>query len=33
VDGKPLGERNPKYLLDDYVKFIRFGQWRVERTG
>ena len=33
VDGKPLGERNPKYLLDDYVKFIRFGQWRIERTG
>ena len=33
VDGKPLGERNPKYLLDDYVKFIRFAQWRIERTG
>jgi predicted helicase len=33
VDGKPLGERNPKWLNDDYVKFIRFGQWRVEKTG
>jgi hypothetical protein len=21
---KPLGEKNPKWLLDDYVKFIRF---------
>jgi len=27
VDGKPLGERNPKWLNDDYVKFIRFAQW------
>jgi len=26
VDGAPLGERNPKWLQDDYVKFIRFGQ-------
>lgn len=33
VDGKPLDEKNPKWLQDDYVKFIRFGQWRVERTG
>jgi len=33
VDGKSLGERNPKWLQDDYVKFIRFGQWRIERTG
>ncbi|GMV35868.1 MAG: hypothetical protein AMXMBFR61_03760 [Fimbriimonadales bacterium] len=32
-DGKPLGERNPKWLNDDYVKFIRFAQWRIERTG
>ncbi len=29
VDGKPLGEKNPKWLQDDYVKFIRFGQWRI----
>lgn len=33
VDGKPLGERNPKWLNDDYVKFIRFAQHRIERTG
>ena len=33
VDGSPLGERNPKWLNDDYVKFIRFAQWRIERTG
>ena len=33
VDGKPLGEKNPKWLNDDYVKFIRFAQWRIERTG
>ncbi|MBA7596877.1 hypothetical protein ES703_03867 [subsurface metagenome] len=32
VDGKPLGERK-HWLQDDYVKFIRFGQWRIERTG
>ena len=33
VDGKPLGERNPKGLQDDYVKFIRFAQWRIQQTG
>ena len=33
VDGQPLGERNPKWLQDDYVKFIRFGQWRIARSG
>ena len=32
VDGKPLGERNPKWLQDDYVKFIRFGQHRIQQT-
>jgi len=32
VDGQPLGERNPKWLQDDYVKFIRFAEWRIERT-
>ena len=31
LDGAPLGERNPKWLNDDYVKFIRFAQWR-DRT-
>ncbi|MEG4317632.1 MULTISPECIES: type ISP restriction/modification enzyme [unclassified Microcoleus] len=33
VDGVPLKERNPKWLQDDYVKFIRFGQWRISQTG
>ncbi len=33
VDGKNLGEKNPKGLQDDYVKFIRFAQWRIETTG
>jgi len=32
VDGKPLGERNSKWLQDDYVKFMRFGQWRIDET-
>jgi predicted helicase len=32
-DGAPLGERNPKWLNDDYVKFIRFAQWRIAQTG
>ncbi len=33
VDRQPIGEQNPKYLLDDYVKFIRFGQWSIQQTG
>lgn len=33
VDGQPLGERNPKGLQDDYVKFIRFAQWKIQQTG
>ena len=33
VDGQPLGERNPKWLQDDYVKFIRFGQRRIQQSG
>ncbi|MDD4651680.1 MAG: hypothetical protein PHQ34_05560 [Methanothrix sp.] len=28
-----MGEKNTKWLQDDYVKFIRWGQWRIERTG
>jgi predicted helicase len=28
-----LRERNPKWLQDDYVKFIRMAQHRVERAG
>jgi len=31
VDGKPLGEKNPKWLQDDYVKFLRFAQWKIEQ--
>ncbi|MCM8749379.1 N-6 DNA methylase [Thermomicrobiaceae bacterium CFH 74404] len=33
VDGRALGERNPKWLQDDYVKFLRFAQWKIEQTG
>ena len=33
VDGKPLGEKNPKWLQDDYVKFIRFSQWKINQAG
>jgi len=33
VDGKPLGEKNPKWLQDDYVKFLRFAQWKIEQSG
>lgn len=33
VDGKPLGEKNPKWLQDDYVKFVRFAQWKIDRAG
>ena len=32
VDGKPLGEKK-LWLQDDYVKFIRLGQWRIECSG
>ena len=32
VDGKPLGERNLKWLQDDYVKFVRFAQWKMEQA-
>ena len=28
-----IKEPNPKLLLDDYVKFIRFSQWRIDNTG
>jgi predicted helicase len=33
VDDKPLGEKNPKWLQDDYVKFIRFAQWKIDQRG
>ncbi len=28
-----LKERNPKWINDDYVKFIRFGQYFIEKNG
>ena len=33
VDGEPLGERNSKTLQADYVKFIRWAQWRIDKNG
>ena len=33
VDGAPLGERNSKTLQADYVKFIRWAQWRIHKNG
>ena len=32
VDGEHFGEKK-HWLQDDYVKFIRFGQWKIDRTG
>jgi predicted helicase len=33
VDGKAMKEKVLKWLHDDYVKFIRFAHWRLDRTG
>jgi len=34
VDGQRIRDRGGlKWLQNDYVKFIRFAQWRVQRTG
>ena len=33
IDDQPLGERNIKALQADYVKFIRWAQWRIEQNG
>jgi len=33
VDGQPLREKNPKWLQDDYVKFLRFAQWKIGQAG
>jgi len=33
VDGKPLREKNTKWLHDDYVAFLRLAQWDVQRAG
>jgi len=32
VDGKWFGERK-HWLQDDYVKFIRFAQWKIDQAG
>jgi predicted helicase len=32
VDGEQLGERK-LWLQDDYVKFLRFAQWKIQKTG
>jgi hypothetical protein len=32
VDGRPLGERNTKWLRDDYARFLRFAQWKIDRV-
>ncbi len=33
VDGDSLHEHNPKMLQDDYVKFLRFAQWKIHKAG
>ncbi|HEY7213129.1 MAG TPA: type ISP restriction/modification enzyme, partial [Thermoanaerobaculia bacterium] len=33
TDGEPLQERNPKWLQDDYVKFLRFAQRKIGQAG
>jgi hypothetical protein len=32
VDGRHFGEKK-HWLQDDYVKFLRFAQWKIEQTG
>ncbi|EKD86433.1 MAG: hypothetical protein ACD_37C00288G0005 [uncultured bacterium] len=31
IDGVSLGEKNPKWLQDDYVKFFRFTEWKINK--
>jgi hypothetical protein len=33
ADGKRLQEVQQKWLHDDYVKFLRWAQWRIQETG
>ena len=33
LDGEPLGEDTSKALQDDYMKFIRWAQWRIDKNG
>jgi type I restriction-modification system DNA methylase subunit len=32
IEGESLGEKNPKWIQDDYVKFFRFAQWKIENA-
>ncbi len=32
LDGKPLGEKK-LWLQNDYVKFLRFAQWKIHKAG
>lgn len=33
MDGEKLRDKNPKWLQNDYVKFIRFAQWKIHKAG
>ena len=33
IDGEPIDETAIKAVQDDYVKFIRWAQWRIDRNG
>ncbi|MYB96500.1 N-6 DNA methylase [Candidatus Poribacteria bacterium] len=33
VDGAPMTEQNVQALQGDYVKFVRWAQWRIDRNG
>lgn len=33
VDGRRMAERNYQVLQGDYVKFIRWAQWRIDKNG
>ncbi len=33
LDGEQIKERQIKWLHDDYVKFLRFAQWKIARHG
>jgi hypothetical protein len=33
IDGQPLGDKNLKWLQDDYVKFLRFAQRKIDEAG
>jgi hypothetical protein len=33
LNGRPLKERNPKWLQNDYIKFLRFAQRKIDQAG